>query len=277
MSGCEPILQVEHLAVSFLKGDGMVTPVSNVSFSVSPGETVCLVGPSGCGKSVTSQAVMGLLPRGSLVSGGRILWDGADYTRADRETFRAVRGRTASMLFQDPVAALDPVRTIGWQVEEVLRITASVSRGERKKRALTLLEEVGLPAPERQYRSYPHQLSGGMCQRASIAIALAAEPRLLLADEPTTALDPTIQAQILALLRRERERRDMALLLITHDMGVVACMADRVAVMADGVTVEQASVHDLFATPRHAVTRALLNAAGAGSTSSAEEGEMPHA
>ena len=275
MNGSVPILQAEHLAVSFRRGAGIVAPVRNVSFSVFPGETVCLVGPSGCGKSVTSQAVMGLLPRGGLVSDGRVLWDGADYTRASQKDFRAVRGKTASMLFQDPAAALDPVRTIGWQVDEVLRTVSDAGRVERKKRVLELLEETGLPDPERQYRAYPHQLSGGMCQRAMIAIALAAEPRLLLADEPTTALDPTIQAQILALLRKEKERRGMALLLITHDMGVVARMADRVVVMSDGAVVEQAPVHALFDAPQHPRTKALLKAAGA-VRRPADGEEVPH-
>ena len=229
-----PVLRAAHLSVAFQKpGQPMLQAVKDISLSVMEGEAVCLVGPSGCGKSVTSQALMGLLPPDGVVTGGQIIWNGQDMTHASERNFRTIRGSVASMLFQEPAASLDPVRTLGWQMDEVLNMRTSLTKEQRRQRAIRLFDEVGLPAPERQCRAYPHQLSGGMCQRAMIAIALAAEPKLLLADEPTTGLDTTIQLQILELLRREQRQRGMALLLITHDMGVVARMADRVIVMSE--------------------------------------------
>ncbi len=262
MNEARPILKVNGLEVSFAMGGRTAVPVKNVTFSVSEGETLCLVGPSGCGKSVTSLALLGLLPSNGAVTGGEIRWDGVPMAGADQRAWRAVRKNCAAILFQEPAAALDPVRTIGWQIEEVLRLGEKRERAAVKQEMLTLLREVGFPAPERQSRAYPHQLSGGMCQRAMLAIALASRPRLLIADEPTTALDTTIQAQILELLRREQEKRHMALLLITHDMGVVASMADRVAVMEGGRTVEEGAVRELFRAPQHPQTRRLLSSAG---------------
>lgn len=257
-----PVLRAAHLSVAFQKpGQPMLQAVKDISLSVMEGEAVCLVGPSGCGKSVTSQALMGLLPPDGVVTGGQIIWNGQDMTHASERNFRTIRGSVASMLFQEPAASLDPVRTLGWQMDEVLNMRTSLTKEQRRQRAIRLFDEVGLPAPERQCRAYPHQLSGGMCQRAMIAIALAAEPKLLLADEPTTGLDTTIQLQILELLRREQRQRGMALLLITHDMGVVARMADRVIVMSEGRDVEQGEVRTLFSAPRHPVTKALLQAA----------------
>ena len=257
-----PVLRAAHLSVAFQKpGQPMLQAVKDISLSVMEGEAVCLVGPSGCGKSVTSQALMGLLPPDGVVTGGQIIWNGQDMTHASERNFRTIRGSVASMLFQEPAASLDPVRTLGWQMDEVLNMRTSLTKEQRRQRAIRLFDEVGLPAPERQCRVYPHQLSGGMCQRAMIAIALAAEPKLLLADEPTTGLDTTIQLQILELLRRDQRQRGMALLLITHDMGVVARMADRVIVMSEGRDVEQGEVRMLFSAPRHPVTKALLQAA----------------
>lgn len=262
MNETRPILQVDGLEVSFTNRSGTAVPVKNVTFSVSEGETLCLVGPSGCGKSVTSLALLGLLPPNGAVTGGEIWWDGVPMAYAGRRDWRAVRRNCAAILFQEPAAALDPVRTVGWQIEEVLRLGENRNRAAVKQEMLTLLREVGFPAPERQSRAYPHQLSGGMCQRAMLAMALASRPRLLIADEPTTALDTTIQAQILELLRREQEKRHMALLLITHDMGVVASMADRVAVMEGGCTVEEGTVRTIFRAPQHPQTKRLLSSAG---------------
>lgn len=255
-----PLLQVEHLCVTF--GDE-INAVKDMSFSLRKGETLCLVGPSGCGKSVTASALLGLLPAvGGCRVQGSIRWQGREYIGAPGESFRAVRGRLASLVLQESRAALDPVRTVGWQLSEVLKTHTGLPRKARREQMLALLREVGLPNPAIQAAQYPHQLSGGMCQRVMIALALASAPALLIADEPTTALDATVQAQILELLDREKRARKMAMLLITHDMGVVARMADRVVVMSEGRDVESGAVEALFASPGHPVTRRLLDCAG---------------
>ncbi len=256
-----PILTAANLSVTFHSDRIPFQAVKGISFTVRTGETLCLVGPSGCGKTVTTAALLGLLAQDGASMSGMVCWNGVDYVGATQRQFDAVRGKVAALIQQEPAAALDPVRTVGWQVEEVLRTHTNLGRKERRAKAAEMLAETGLPDADRQAKRYPHQLSGGMCQRAMIAIALASQPQLLIADEPTTALDATIQVQILELLKREKEQRGMALLLITHDMGVAARMADRVAVMSHGEIVEQGSVDEIFSSPQNAVTKELLSAA----------------
>ena len=256
--GGGPLLAVNDLTVTFGKGAKAFTAVDRVSFEVHPGQTVGLVGESGCGKSVTSLAIMGLLPaRGNTVS-GEVLFDGADLLRLRQDQLRDRRGRDLAMIFQDPLSSLNPVVPLGVQVAEVLQRHRGMGRGPAQKQAAVLLEKVGIPDPTRRLREYPHQLSGGMRQRALIAMALACEPRLLIADEPTTALDVTIQAQILALLRELVTESGTALIMITHDLGVVAGLCDQVNVLYGGKVVERAERHDLFARPRHPYTGGLL-------------------
>ena len=255
------LLDVRDLSVVFQRrGERPFTAVDKVSFTVEPGQTVGLVGESGCGKSVTSLAIMGLLPkRGNKVT-GEVLFEGADLLKLRRDDMRDRRGRDIGMIFQDPLSSLNPVIPIGVQVAEVLERHQGRDRKQALREARELLEAVGIPDPDRRLKEYPHQISGGMRQRALIAIALACKPRLLIADEPTTALDVTVQAGILDLLRDLRTRLDMAVLLITHDMGVVADLADDVVVLREGRLVEKAPVAQLFANPGHEYTRALLHA-----------------
>ncbi|PPK62575.1 ABC transporter ATP-binding protein [Actinokineospora auranticolor] len=248
-----PVLAVRGLEVSF----GPAPAVRGVDFSIAPGEILALVGESGSGKSVTARAVLGLLPATAAVRGSAKLKD-RELVGAGEEELREVRGRGIAMVFQEPATALNPVHTIGWQLSAVLRAHRKATRAEARAEAVRLLELVGLPAAS--VVKYPHQLSGGQKQRVVIALALANEPSLIIADEPTTALDVTVQAEILALLRDLRDRLGTAILLITHNMGVVADLADRVAVMRRGELVEQAEVGDLFARPSHTYTRELLAA-----------------
>ncbi|MGV9775295.1 ABC transporter ATP-binding protein [Streptosporangium sp. NPDC003464] len=253
------LLKVEDLNVVFRqRGRADVRAVDGVSFTVAPGETVGLVGESGCGKSVTSLAVMGLLPRrGVLVEGG-VAFDGTQLLSLPADKLRTLRGRDLAVVFQDPMTSLNPVVPIGVQVAEVLVRHRAMSSGEARQEAAGLLRRVGIPDPSRRLREYPHQLSGGMRQRALIATALACRPRLLIADEPTTALDATIQAQILELLKALVSDTGTALVLITHDLGVVAGMCDTVHVMYSGRIVERAPRHELFRRPRHPYTGGLL-------------------
>ncbi len=253
-----PLLVVDRLRVAFRTAFGPVTAVDNVSFSVERGRTLALVGESGSGKSVTCLAVLGLLAANGSVSAGAVLFEDEDLVTAAASRLNDLRGRDITMVFQDPAASLNPVHTIGRQIIEAIQLHEGVSTKAAQLRAEELLREVGMPDPAARLRYYPHQLSGGMAQRAMIAMALACRPRLLIADEPTTALDVTIQAQILDLLRRVRDDLQMGLLLITHDLGVVAEMADEVAVMYAGRIVETGSVHDIFASPRHPYTRGLI-------------------
>jgi peptide/nickel transport system ATP-binding protein len=232
--------------------------VDGVSLSVGRGETVCVVGESGCGKSLTALSVLRLLDPPLFATGGRIRFGGVDLLRLAEPELRKVRGKRIAMIFQEPMTALNPVLTVGEQIVEVLTLHEGMSRKTARARAIELLGEVRLPAPARQVDAYPHVLSGGMRQRVMIAMALACGPELLIADEPTTALDVTVQAQILALLAELQERRGMSLLLITHDLGVVAETARRVAVMYAGRIVEEAPVRALFRAPQHPYTRALL-------------------
>ena len=255
----EPLLSVRDLRVSFQrKGEPETIAVDGVNFDVAPGEVVGLVGESGCGKSVTSMAIMRLLPSRGVRVSGSVVMDGVDLLTLSEQQMRERRGRDMSMVFQDPLTSLNPVIPIGLQVTEVLRRHRGMNKQAARKAAADLLERVGIPDPRRRLDSYPHQLSGGMRQRALIAIALACRPRLLIADEPTTALDVTIQAQILELLRELVRETGAALIMITHDLGVVAGLCETVNVLYAGRIVERAQGHRLFSTPRHPYTHGLL-------------------
>ncbi len=254
------ILEVKDLRTYFYTRDGVVRSVDGVSFSVSEGETLAIVGESGCGKSVTSLSLLRLIPSppGKIVSGS-VLYHGKDLLKLSEDEMRDIRGDKISMIFQEPMTSLNPVITVGRQIGEVLELHRHCSKDEAHERILELLKLVNIPEPERRMNEYPHQLSGGMRQRIMIAMALACDPEILIADEPTTALDVTIQAQILNLMRELRDRTRAAIILITHDLGVVAEMAQRVVVMYAGRKVEEASVYDLFAKPMHPYTLGLLN------------------
>ncbi|GJF33373.1 ABC transporter ATP-binding protein [Kitasatospora sp. NE20-6] len=258
------LLRIEDLHVSFATDSGQIPAVRGVSLTVAAGEVVALVGESGSGKTVTARSVLGLLPESATTRGRVLLGQGdtgaVEVLGAGRTTLRTLRGTAAAMVFQEPSTALNPVHPIGWQIAEGLRAHGRGTRASRRARAVELLEQVGIPEPGQRVNHYPHQLSGGQKQRVVIAMALALGARLLVADEPTTALDVTVQAEILDLLRRCRDELGTALLLITHNMGVVADLADRVAVMRDGRIVEQAPVRRLFAAPQHAYTQQLLDA-----------------
>jgi oligopeptide/dipeptide ABC transporter ATP-binding protein len=252
------LLSVEDLRVEFWTRRGTVHAVNGVSFDIAAGETLGIVGESGCGKSVTSLAILGILPRAGRVAGGRALFEGRDLIgRPDRE-LRKIRGRDIAMIFQDPMTSLNPVLTVGRQIRESIETHFELDRKEAESRVVELLEQVGIPEAKRRSRDYPHQFSGGMRQRAMIAMALACEPKLLIADEPTTALDVTIQAQILDLLRALVAERNTALIMITHDLGVVAGMCERVNVMYGGMVMESGSAEDVFGSPRHPYTLGLL-------------------
>ncbi|MGH3520576.1 MAG: ABC transporter ATP-binding protein [Haloechinothrix sp.] len=253
------LLEVRDLSVVFQrKGDEPSIAVDNISFDVEPGQTVGLVGESGCGKSVTSLAVMGLLPRRGVRVSGSVSFDGTDLLTLPQKAMDERRGRDLSMVFQDPLSSLNPVVQIGLQITEVLERHRGMPRKKARNEAVELLNRVGIPDPSRRLSEYPHQLSGGMRQRALIAMALACKPRLLIADEPTTALDVTIQAQILNLLKDLVTETGAALVMITHDLGVVAGLCDEVNVMYAGRIVERAERHNLFGRPRHPYTHGLL-------------------
>jgi peptide/nickel transport system ATP-binding protein len=255
----EPVLRVEGLRTEFVSEDGVAVAVDDLSFSVGRGETVCIVGESGCGKSMTALSVMRLVPRpNGRTAAGRILLEGRDLLTLSAAEMRAVRGGAASMVFQEPMSSLNPVVTIGRQIAETVMVHERLPWRDCMGRALEMLRQVRMPEPERRLAEYPHQLSGGMRQRVMIAMALACRPRLLLADEPTTALDVTIQAQILDLIRELQAETGTAVVLITHDLGVVAEMADRVVVMYAGRKVEEAEVDALFDAPAHPYTRGLM-------------------
>jgi oligopeptide/dipeptide ABC transporter ATP-binding protein len=254
------VLSVRNLSTSFRTDRGLVNAVSDVSFDLHRGESVGLVGESGCGKSVTSKSIMRLLPDHITRYGteSQIRLDGENLLSYSEKQMRVLRGDRIAMIFQEPMTALNPVFTIGWQLDEALKYHTKLNRRQRKARVIELLDMVEIPNPDRRYHEYPHQLSGGMRQRVVIAMALACEPEILIADEPTTALDVTIQAQILRLMKNLQERSGTAILLITHDLGVVAQTCDRVVVMYAGQVVEQASVRDLFHNPAHPYSKALL-------------------
>ena len=252
------LLEVNGLTTVF-KGDyGKSTSVDHIHFYVDKDETVCIVGESGCGKSVTSLSIMGLLSRDGKVTDGTVLFDGQNLFEMTEKELDTIRGNQMTMIFQDPLTSLNPVFTIGSQITESIRTHMGLSRAEAEKRAEMLLVRVGMPDAKRTMKKFPHTLSGGMRQRAMIAMALSCNPRLLIADEPTTALDVTIQAQIMKLLKELQQENGMAVIFITHDIGLVARMADRVIVMYAGQLIEEAPVKELFQNPQHPYTRALL-------------------
>jgi oligopeptide/dipeptide ABC transporter ATP-binding protein len=257
----EPLLSVRDLRTQFFTREGVVHAVDGVSFDVAKGRTLGIVGESGCGKTVTALSIMGLIPiPPARIVGGEVLFDGRDLTTLSDRQLEDVRGRQIAMIFQDSMTSLNPTLTIGTQITETLRRHFDLSKRAARVRAIELLEEVRLPKAARRLEDYPHRLSGGMRQRVMIAIAISCDPALLIADEPTTALDVTVQAQVLDLLEEMREAHDMAMIIITHDMGVVAEAADEVLVMYAGQVVEQAPVLDLFDHPEHPYTEALMGA-----------------
>ncbi len=254
------LLDIANLTVAFRTEAGPREVLNDLSLAIAPGEIMGLVGESGSGKSVTALAIMRLLGAQGSVRSGRIALDGTDLLALSEAEMLRVRGRRAAMIFQEPMTSLNPLFTVGFQVAEVLRVHLGLSAEEARKRTVALFDRVGIPSPDLRYDDYPHQLSGGMRQRVVIAMAIACRPRLLIADEPTTALDVTIQAQILELMRELRRQEGSAILLITHDMGVIARMADRVAVIYAGQIVESAPLADLLTAPLHPYTRLLLAA-----------------
>jgi oligopeptide transport system ATP-binding protein len=253
-----PLLSVQNLETAFSTPEGPVQVVRDVSFELEAGETVGLVGESGSGKTVTALSIMGLLPSAARTVGGSIMLGDDDLAKASRKRLRGFRGRRIAMVFQDSMTSLNPLLTIGRQITESLETHLGLSGADAGRRAVSLLEEVGVPEPAQRLKQFPHQLSGGLRQRVAVAIALAPNPEVLIADEPTTALDVTVQAQLLELLRRERVERGMAMLLITHDLGVVAGMTDRLCVMYAGRIVEEGPTESVFAEPRHPYTLGLL-------------------
>ena len=254
------LLEVENLQTHFRTPEGVNRAVDGVSFTVEAGETVAIVGESGCGKSVTAGSVLRLIPEPPGKIKGSILFEGVDLLKLDERAMRDIRGNQISMVFQEPMTSLNPVLTVGRQIGETLRLHQGLGREAAERRVVEMLRLVGIAEPERRAREYPHQLSGGMRQRVMIAIALACNPKLLIADEPTTALDVTIQAQILDLMSELKQRVGAAIILITHDLGVVAEIAERVLVMYAGRKVEEARVSELFRSPRHPYTQGLLGA-----------------
>ncbi|MHB8927450.1 MAG: ABC transporter ATP-binding protein [Bacillota bacterium] len=258
-AGAQPLVDVRDLTTVFKTDEGTVTAVDDVSFHIGRGETLGMVGESGCGKSVTSLSILRLIPTPpGRIASGKVFFEGQDLMKMSEAEMRHIRGNRISMIFQEPMTSLNPVFTVGDQIAEAIELHQKVRPREALERAIDLLKLVGIPLPERRVREYPHQLSGGMRQRVMIAMALSCKPRLLIADEPTTALDVTIQAQILDLMRRLRKEFGMSILLITHDLGVIAEMAERVVVMYAGQVVEEAPVDDLFERPMHPYTLGLL-------------------
>ena len=256
--GERPLLEVKGLRTSFYTRDGVVRAVDGIDFHVDRGEIMGLVGESGCGKSVTSLSIMRLVANPGRIEAGQVVFDGQDLLKLPPDAMRRIRGDRISMIFQQPQSSLNPVWDVGKQIAEVLEIHRGMRKGAARDRALELLRMVGIPDPARRLKAFPHEMSGGMAQRVMIAMALACEPELLIADEPTTALDVTIQAQILDLMRNLRDETGTAIILITHDLGVVAEMCDRVAVMYAGEIVEQSDVTSLFRRPAHPYTRGLI-------------------
>ena len=255
----QPLLEVEDLHVEFRTRDGVAKVLNGVSYHVSAGETLAVLGESGSGKSVTAQTIMGILDMPpAFITNGTIKFRGEDLLKKSAEDRRQIRGEGIAMIFQDALSALNPVFTVGFQIEEQLKVRRGMSKVDARKRAVELLDQVKIPNAKGRLADYPHQFSGGMRQRAMIAMSLALDPELLIADEPTTALDVTVQAQIMDLLREIQQERDMGMILITHDLGVVADVADRISVMYAGRIVEHADVYELFRAPGHPYTESLL-------------------
>ncbi|SDM22390.1 ABC transporter ATP-binding protein [Sediminibacillus halophilus] len=254
----DKLLQVDNLVTQFRTAEGKLSAVRGISFSVEKGETLCIVGESGCGKSITSLSIMGLLPSNGEIAEGSITFEGEVLTKKKEEELRQLRGNKMSMIFQEPMTALNPVFTVGYQLREPLVLHQHMTKRQATDKAVDLLEQVGIPDPKKRLKQFPHELSGGMRQRVMIAIALACNPSLLIADEPTTALDVTIQAQILDLIADLKRKMDMGVVFVTHDMGVVAEIADRVMVMYAGEVVEIGEVKEIFNNPQHPYTKGLL-------------------
>jgi oligopeptide/dipeptide ABC transporter ATP-binding protein len=254
-----PLLDVENLQVEFATRDGIARAVNNVSFTLREGETLGILGESGCGKSVTAQAIMGILDTPpARITGGQVRYRGVDLLQLDEKTRRRIRANKIAIIFQDALSSLNPVFTVGWQLGELFRKHSGASRAQAKAKSVDLLELVGIPAPKDRINDFPHQFSGGMRQRVMIAMALALEPDIIIADEPTTALDVTVQAQVMSLLADLQRELQMGLILITHDMGVVADVADKICVMYAGRAVERADVYEIYERPAHPYTKALL-------------------
>ena len=260
-SETKPVLEVRHLSTCFKTDRGVVTAVDDVSFDLYAGETVGIVGESGCGKTVTSKSIMRLLPEhlSFLKPDSDVRFQGKNLATLPQKEMRDVRGDKIAMIFQEPMTSLNPVFTVGWQIDEALKYHTKLNKSARRAKAIAMLDQVEIPNPEKRVDEYPHQLSGGMRQRVMIAMALCCEPDILIADEPTTALDVTIQAQILDLMNGLKERLNTAIMLITHDLGVVAQVCDRVIVMYAGRVIETGTVRDIFHRPRHPYTKALLD------------------
>ena len=255
----EPILEVNNLRVSFRTYNGKVQAVRGIDFKLYEGETLAIVGESGSGKSVTTKAILGILPKNSIIEEGEILYKGADLTKYKEKDFYNLRGKEISLIFQDPLSALNPIMKIGKQITEALVLREHMSKEDAKKRALELMEMVGITNPEVRYEQYPFQFSGGMRQRIVIAIALASNAKIMICDEPTTALDVTIQAKILDEIKSIKKSQGLSVIFITHDLGVVANMADRICVMYAGKIVEVGTAEEIFYSPAHPYTWALLS------------------
>ncbi|MFT8311828.1 MAG: ABC transporter ATP-binding protein [Sporolactobacillus sp.] len=253
------ILSVNHLSIGFDNNYGETPVIDDISFDIREGETLCVVGESGCGKSLTSLAVMGLLPSGGKIRNGRIVYKGENLSDKSQKELSKIRGKEISMIFQEPMTSLNPLHTVGHQISEVLLVHQKISKHEAKSKTIEMLKLVGIPSPEKRFSQYPHELSGGMRQRVMIAMALIGHPSLLVADEPTTALDVTIQAQILDLIQNLKDKFKMSLMLITHDLGVVSEIADKVIVMYAGQIVEYGNSTELFLDPKHPYTKGLIN------------------
>ncbi|WP_049559798.1 ABC transporter ATP-binding protein [Nonomuraea sp. SBT364] len=257
--GNEPLLAVDNLHVEFATRAGLVRAVNGVSYSLNPGETVAVLGESGSGKSVTAQAIMGILDMPpARIPQGEVRFRGTDLLKLSEEARTQVRGQRIAMIFQDALSALNPVFTVGWQISEMFRVHRGMSKRDGMKKAVELMDKVRIPAAKQRINDYPHQFSGGMRQRIMIAMSIALDPEVLIADEPTTALDVTVQAQIMELLAELQRESNMGMILITHDLGVVADVADKIAVMYGGRIVENASVHDIYKSPAHPYTKGLL-------------------
>jgi len=254
----DPILYVQDLKVGFYQDGKMAIAVNDVTFFVKQAETVCIVGESGCGKTLTSLSILRLIPPNSRIIDGKIIFDGIDILKLDEESMQRIRGKEISMIFQEPLTSLNPVFTIGEQIAEAIYVHEKLSKEKIEERCINLLKLVGIPSPEKRLYDYPHQLSGGQRQRVMIAIAIACNPKLIIADEPTTALDVTVQAQILNLFKELQKSHNISLLYITHDLSVVANIADRVYVMYAGSIMEEGNVYQIFYDPKHPYTKGLL-------------------